>query len=269
MKILITGAATGIGYDATVALASNGHQIIAAVENDEQKAVLVPKLLNYKKSIQVIRLNILSEADLSAASKIKVDVLINNAGIGEAGPLATVPIAKVKQNFEVNVLGTLRLTQAILPNMIKNNSGRILIVSSVAGLIAAPYLAPYSITKFSLEAIGDSLRLELKPYNIKVVLIEPGTIATGFNERLLTSKNSWWKTSKLFFADDVRMKKIEMDFFSNQAKTDSVVRAIVSAVESPNPKTRYIRPWKSRVMVKLSRAIPDKLRDWYINQGLK
>ncbi|MGI9595570.1 MAG: SDR family NAD(P)-dependent oxidoreductase [Acidimicrobiales bacterium] len=177
--ILITGAGSGFGRGAAEKLAAQGHRVIGGILTGDEGEVLEAA------GAEPFRLDITDPADLDAAAELEVDVLLNNAGRGQLGPLATVPLDKVRQVFEVNVFGTLQITQAVLPAMQQRGSGRIIIVSSIAGVASGPLSGPYAMTKHALEAMTKSLRAEMEPYGIEVCKLNPGPYATGFNDRMV------------------------------------------------------------------------------------
>lgn len=180
--ILITGAGSGFGRGAAVELARRGHRVIGGTLTAEEAASLDAEGID---GLQGCKLDITDEADLAAAAEFEIDVLVNNAGRGQLGPLAHVPIEKVRQVFEVNVFGTLRITQAILRGMVERGRGRVIIVSSIAGVSSGPLSGPYAMTKHALEAMTMSLRAEMAPQGIEVCKLNPGPYATGFNDRMV------------------------------------------------------------------------------------
>ncbi len=135
--------------------------------------------------------------DVTRVSAWDIDVLINNAGVGQTGPMADVPIDRVRRLFEVNVFGTLVVTQHVLRSMITRGHGRIIIVSSIAGVLSAPTFGPYSMTKHALEAMGKAMRGELAPLGIDVTLLNPGPYHTGFNDRMAESMWEWFGDSSI------------------------------------------------------------------------
>lgn len=180
-SILITGAGTGFGRGAAIRLAEMGHRVIGATLTDEQAADLGAA----HERIDACKLDITDAGDLAAARELDVDVLLNNAGRGQLGPLADVPMDLVRQVFEVNVFGTLQITQAVIPQMKAKGSGRIIIVSSIAGLFSGPLTAPYAMTKHALEAMTRSLAAEMTEYGIEVCKLNPGPYSTGFNDAMV------------------------------------------------------------------------------------
>lgn len=190
--VLITGAGSGFGKGASIALAARGHQVIATTETDAQAGELRAEA----PELTVEKLDITSQ-DVARASAWDVDVLINNAGAGQTGPMADVPIDRVRRLFEVNVFGTLAITQAVLPKMVAKGAGRVIIVSSIAGVMSGPSFGPYSMTKHALEAMGKAMRAELAEQGIDVTLLNPGPYLTGFNDRMADSMWEWFGDGSL------------------------------------------------------------------------
>lgn len=180
-KVLITGAGSGFGKGAAVELARRGHDVIAGCETDQQ----VEALLAEHPELTAIKLDVTDEGDVAGAAGLGVDVLINNAGLGLVGPMASVPMADVRRTFEVNVFGMVALSQAVIPGMRQRGGGRIINVSSVAGILASPLGSPYSMTKHAVEAFTKSLRAELAPHGIDVTKVNPGPYGTGFNDTMV------------------------------------------------------------------------------------
>jgi NAD(P)-dependent dehydrogenase (short-subunit alcohol dehydrogenase family) len=190
--VMITGAGSGFGKGVSLALAERGHDVIATVETGEQADALRAEA----PQLTVETLDITTD-DVAKAAAWDLDVLINNAGAGQTGPLADVPIATVRRLFDVNVFGTLAVTQAVLPRLIEKGAGRIIIVSSIAGVMAGPAFGPYSMTKHALEAMGKTLRAELAGQGIDVTLLNPGPYDTGFNDRMADSMWDWFGEASL------------------------------------------------------------------------
>jgi len=185
--VMITGAGSGFGKGAALALAERGHAVIATTETEEQAAALRAEA----PLLTVEKLDITTD-DVAKAAEWDLDVLINNAGAGQTGPMADVPIARVRRLFDVNVFGTLAVTQAVLPRMVARGSGRIVIMSSISGVLSAPAFGPYSMTKHALEAMGKAMRGELAGQGIDVCLLNPGPYLTGFNDRMADSMWEWF-----------------------------------------------------------------------------
>ena len=178
--ILLTGASSGIGYDASVALARQGHKVYAAARRVELMEPL------RKEGVVPIRMDVTDEQSMQEGVKAvmeaegRIDVLVNNAGFGYFGAIETVAMEEARRQIEVNVFGLARLCQLVLPIMRKQGSGRIVNTSSIAGKMVLLYGGWYHVSKFSVEAFSDALRMEMRPFGIDVVLIEPGGIDTDW-----------------------------------------------------------------------------------------
>jgi short-subunit dehydrogenase len=261
--ILITGAGTGIGRDAVFALAARGHRVIAATFDEAQAADLraqcAARAGARAAGIEVIKLDITASADRESVRRREIDVLINNAGVGDSGSLAEVDVDRIRKVFEVNVFATIELTQVVLAGMIGRSRGTVLFVSSVAGRLPVPFLMPYSMSKFALSAAGAALRSEMDQLgrNIQISLIEPGAIHTGFNQAM-TDRKYEWMARQSYFRDQIdRLKASETKSFNflEARDTGSIVAKIVIAAEARRPKLRYVAPWLQGVGVRIARIL--------------
>jgi NAD(P)-dependent dehydrogenase (short-subunit alcohol dehydrogenase family) len=180
-KVLITGAGSGFGKGAAIELARRGHDVVAACETAEQVEALVAE----HPELTAVKLDVTDSADVAGAADLGIDVLINNAGLGIVGPMASIPLADVRRSFEVNLFGMVALSQAVIPGLRDRGWGRIINVSSVAGILASPLGSPYSMTKHAVEAFTKSLRAELAPHGIDVTKVNPGPYGTGFNDQMV------------------------------------------------------------------------------------
>ena len=255
--ILITGAGTGIGRDAAFALAARGHRVIATTFSVDQADALRAECRTRGQALEVFKLDITDAADRERVLELELDVLLNNAGIGESGSLAEVDVDRIRRVFEVNLFATLELTQLALRGMIARRRGSVLFVSSIAGRIPTPFLMPYSMTKFALSAAGAGLRAELDQLrcNVQVALIEPGAIHTGFNQAMTDKKYEWMGPDSYFSAQASQMKAKERKTFGflEARTTHSIVAQIVRAAEARRPHLRYVAPWIQGVMIRLAR----------------
>ncbi len=225
--VLITGAGTGFGRGAALALAARGHHVIATTETEEQAVALRAEA----PQLQVEKVDITTN-DVNKVKDWNVDVLINNAGFGQTGPLADVPEAIVRKVFDVNVFGTLRMTQATLPQMVKRGTGRVIIVSSIAGVLAGPAFGPYSMSKFALEAMGKTLRGELFGQGIDVCLLNPGPYLTGFNDRMADSMWDWFGDDSVSAGSTDLFKMMRTMVTEGQMDPQEVVDVMVELVEA-------------------------------------
>lgn len=257
--ILITGSGSGIGKDAAITLAQKGHTIIATTHKKNDADSLNDFAKKSNIPLKSFVLDITKPADREKILNYDVDVLINNAALGQSGSLAEIDIEKIKDTFEVNLFSTLSLTQLALKKMIKNDKGTVIFVSSVAGRIPTPFLGPYSMTKFALSCAGATLRDELHKISntIHIALIEPGAYATGFNQKMIASKFKWMDTNSYFYSLKDKLAHQEYSFFSyaEQKTTDSIVKKIIKAVEADKPKLRYTAPWWQGLYVSIRRML--------------
>ena len=226
-NVLITGAGSGFGKLTALALSERGHHVIATTESDAQASAL----REVTPGLEVHRLDITTR-DVERVYDWDVDVLINNAGVGETGPLADIPMQRLRHLFEVNVFGTLNITQAVLRAMVANSSGRVIIVSSIAGVLAAPGFGPYAMTKHALEAMGKSMRAELAPLGIDVTLVNPGPYLTGFNDRMAQSMWEWFNDQSLNGSESELFRAIGDFVTTDQRNPDEVAALLVELVEA-------------------------------------
>jgi len=235
--VMITGAGSGFGKGASLALAERGHTVIATTETDEQAAALRAEA----PQLRVEKLDITTD-DVAAAADWDLDVLINNAGAGQTGPMADVPIARVRRLFDVNVFGTLAVTQAVLPKMVARGSGRIIIMSSISGVLSAPAFGPYSMTKHALEAMGKAMRGELAGQGIDVCLLNPGPYLTGFNDRMADSMWEWFGDDAVN-AGSTPLFEMMRDFVKNDQRDPvEVVDAMVELTEAETTEEHNFVP---------------------------
>lgn len=243
--ILITGAGTGIGKDTTLRLASLGHKVIATTHTEEQAQTLKKEVSDL--TVEVLKLDISKPEDRQLVNNYDLDVLINNAGIGESGCLAEIDIDKVRYNFEVNVFCALELSQLALKKMFLKNTGTVIFISSLAGRIVMPFLGAYSMTKFALSSGAESMRNEIHRVrkNVHVCLIEPGGYHTGFNQKNVAKKYDWMGKDSIFNPIIGKIKQEEQQQFNFvEAKTTkTIVNKIVKAAEAKKPHLRYSAPW--------------------------
>ena len=203
--VLITGGAKRVGAAICRRLHGVGANLMIHYRSSAAEAQALQSELESHRpgSCALVRADLLDTAALprlvgeTVGRFGRLDVLINNAGAGQTGPLADVPIATVRRLFDVNVFGTLAVTQAVLPRLIEKGAGRIIIVSSIAGVMAGPAFGPYSMTKHALEAMGKTLRAELAGQGIDVTLLNPGPYDTGFNDRMADSMWDWFGEASL------------------------------------------------------------------------
>lgn len=249
-RILITGAGTGFGRDSALRLAEHGHHVTAAVQHEKQISDLKQLAKNRGVEMRIEKLDLLSGADRDAAFGWEIDELVNNAAIGEGGPIAEIPLDLVRKVFEVNVFSTLALTQGFVRQMVGRGSGRVIFVSSIAGLVSGAYLGPYSASKHALEGIAESLHRELAPHGVQVATLNPGPYGTGFNERMIESSRRWYDPA-INFTRPEDLAKLEQRF-EKQYDPEEIVQALVALVEGNSGKFRNVLPKQSEEFVRKS-----------------
>ena len=242
--VMITGAGSCFGRAAAIALAARGHRVIATTETDDH----VEELRAEAPELTVERVDITTD-DVSKVDAWDVDVLINNAGIGQTGPLADVPIDRVRSLFEVNVFGTLAVTQRVLKSMVPKGSGRIIIMSSISGVISAPTFGPYAMTKHALEAMGKAMRMELAPLGIDVTLLNPGPFQTGFNDRMADSMWEWFGDHSLNSSTTDVFRMIGQMVTGTQSDPAEVAQRMVELTEAETTEENNFVPPELRAQL--------------------
>src|ERR1700728_1300149 len=190
-KVLITGAGTGFGHGAAMRLAEKGFDVIASVQIWAQKEPMERAAKARGVKLQVEKLDVTNEGDRKKALRWNVEILVNNAGVLEGGSVVDVPAANMRDEFEVNVIGPLLLTEGIAKQMAKRGQGRIVWVSSREGLNVNPFTGIYAASKHAVEAIAETMSLELQEFGIEVSTINPGPFLTGFNDRGFQTWQGW------------------------------------------------------------------------------
>jgi len=260
--ILITGASSGIGYDAALILAGQGHKVYGAARRVELMDGL------HEKGVVPVRMDVTDEKSmLDGVQSIidaegRIDVLVNNAGYGYMGAIENVTITEAKRQIEVNVFGLARLTQLVLPYMREQKSGRIINTSSIAGKAVIPFGGWYNVSKYSVEALSDALRIEVKPFGIKVCLIEPGGIKTDWG--IIAADNLEVSSKDTAYEDaGLRMARLlKYGYTSNLLSNPiRVARAITRAVNAGCPKVRYRLGAGSGLIVILHAILPARWWD--------
>ena len=230
---LVTGASSGIGAAVATRLMGSGWRVLAGVRKKGDAPEGTDEvLLDVTKPKQI----------QAAAERIEeLDALVNNAGVALAMPLEHVPLDELRKQLEVNVVGQVAVTQALVPAL-RRSRGRIVFVGSIAGRSALPFLGPYAASKHALEAIADSLRIELKPWGIHVSIVEPGTIRTPIWAKGAEKADELQseETTKLYGKRIAALRKVAAERGANGAAPDEVAAVIEKALTSGRPKARYL-----------------------------
>lgn len=272
--VLITGASTGIGAACALGLARHGFRVFAGVRADADgdrlragagEGLLVPVLLDVTDLATIAAvMRLLADATQGAG----LAGLVNNAGIGVAGPLEFIPLDDLRRQLEVNVVGQVAVTQAALP-LLRAGRGRVINMSSIGGRLAQPFLGPYAASKFALEALTDSLRMELRPWGIEVIAIEPGAIRTPIWNKSLAAADDLLerlppRAHELYGAAMERMRVVARLADEKGSSPETVARAVEQALTARRPKTCYVVGLDARAVIAATRLLPDRLRDQII-----
>jgi NAD(P)-dependent dehydrogenase (short-subunit alcohol dehydrogenase family) len=265
--VLVTGASTGIGYATADVLARNGLVVFAGVRTEAD----LQRLQLLHDNVRPIYLDVQKANDIAGAmrtieaSNIALHGVVNNAGIAVAGPLECLPLEELHRQFEINVFGSIAVTQAALP-LLRRGKGRIVFMSSVSGQIAPPFLGPYAASKFAMEALADALRMELSPFGIPVSVIQPGNVKTPI-----------WKKGR----DDkdamlARMPAIAREHYGTafdaliavterEERTgidpEIVAQTVLKALTEARPRARYAVGTPPAWQRRMAALLPERIRD--------
>jgi NAD(P)-dependent dehydrogenase (short-subunit alcohol dehydrogenase family) len=273
--VVVTGASSGIGADVASLLAHEGFLAFAGVRSDADAA----RVATLHEFVRPLRLDVTDRASIDeaaqavAASGHVLRAVVGNAGIAVAGPLEFLPVDELRRQFEINVFGALAVTQAMLP-LLRRTRGRIVMISSVQGRLAAPFVGPYAASKHALEALSDSLRAELLPSGVDVAIIEPGAVKTPIWERSAKAGSALGDAMdpelRARYADEIAMMlRVSEKFAARGIAPERVADAIAHALTARKPRTRYVVGLDAKVRVTLGAIVPDRARDRLLRATLK
>lgn len=235
--ILITGAGTGFGKEIALRLAAQGHEVVAGVEIIAQVTALREAAAERGVELEVVKLDVTDAGDRAQFADRDVDVLVNNAGVSEGGSTLDIPAARLERQFDVNVLGPVLLTQLVGRRMVRRGSGKIVFMSSVAGLTTDPFTGAYSASKHAVEAFADALNQELAEFGIQVATINPGPFLTGFNDTMFETWKEW--------RDDPSTRVFDYEklaFPHEQFDPEPVFETTVAVVTGEDTAYRHVLP---------------------------
>ncbi len=273
--VLITGGTDGLGRAAAILLAERGYRVIAAGRSAAKRAELDALAKTTNLPLSTIELDVCNDRSVNEAMRKTleqcgaIDVLINNAGVGYMAVVEELKMDDFKQQFETNVYGVLRVTQAVLPHMRQRRSGRILMLSSVAGLVTPPTYGAYSSSKHALEGLSNALRLELYPFGIHVVLIEPGYIVTNFQQTAKELAQPYAEAAKASpYAKLYSGAWAGASQSRGKSKTtpEDCARVILRAMEAKNPHPRYGVTPLATVVKWAKRLTSDRFLDAFLRR---
>lgn len=272
-NVLITGASSGIGAATARALDRLGYRVFAGVRKPADGERL---RRDASGNLTPVQLDVTDTTSIQAAAAgLGVDSLaglINNAGIVVSGPLEFLPIDKLRQQFEINVIGQMAVTQAFLP-LLRKGGGRVINIGSVSGRVTAPFLGPYSASKCAFAALTTALRMELRTWNLPVVLIEPGSTATPIWEKSIDAAkrvlDAIPAAGRELYGPMLSKGLAAADkIASKAAPVEKVVKVIVKALTAKRPRTRYV-VGVSRALLGLLSVVPESLREKMLLAGIR
>jgi NAD(P)-dependent dehydrogenase (short-subunit alcohol dehydrogenase family) len=265
-SVLISGASRGIGRATALRLARAGWTVYATVRRDADGEELVAAAAGAE--IVPLQLDVTSDEQIAALDQAlpeRLDAIVNNAGIVVSGPLETLSADDLREQFEVNVVGAVALTNLVLPRL-RAASGRIVFVSSLSGIVSTPMTGAYNASKFAIEAIADAWRLELRPWGVRVVLVEPAMTDTDLwrnaPETLESEAAEMSAEHRDLYGDHVDGMRRTIPRIQKMAKpVDGVAAAIERALTASRPRARYPVGVDVRVQAALSGVTPDRVKD--------
>ena len=272
-SILITGCSSGIGYDAAHGLTARGWRVFATCRKETDCIRL------RHEGLESFVLDYADEASVSAAlaevlnaTGGTLDALFNNGAYALPGAAEDLPRAGLRELFETNVFGWHDLTRQVIPVMRAQGAGRIVNCSSVLGLVAAPWRSAYNASKFAIEGLTDTLRLEMRGTGIHIVLIEPGPVTSQIRQNAVVAFEKWIDWENSVRADEYRSTLIKR-LYEKRGKdrfelpASAVTLKLIHALESPKPKPRYFVTIPTVIMSSLKRILPTKALDWILAKG--
>ena len=271
---MVTGASTGIGAATCRHLAGLGLDVLAGVRRDED----AQRAESWSPRIRAVRLDVTDPGDVAAlvtevaAAPSRLRALVNNAGVAVVGPVEALTVDDWRQQLEVNVLGQVAVTRALLPSLIEAR-GRVVMISSIGGRVAGPLFGPYSASKFAIEALTDVLRQEVGPLGVGVVAIEPGAIATPIWERGRVAGDSRWATVEPAVRHRyARLVEAVRELADRGARDglppEAVAEVVARALRVRRPRTRYLVGRDAVAQAWLGRLLPDRTRDALVRRAM-
>jgi NAD(P)-dependent dehydrogenase (short-subunit alcohol dehydrogenase family) len=266
---LITGCSTGIGRATALRLDASGWSVYAGVRRQEDADSLAAA---GSERLTPLIIDVTDQGSIAAAaerveaeSAAGLGALVNNAGVAYTGPLEFVPLDELRNQLEVNVTGHVAITQALIPAL-RRARGRIVNITSIGGIVATPFFGPYNASKYALEAISDCLRVELRPWGIETIAIEPGSISTeiwssGLEQFDRTEERMPAEAQTLYGKAIKGLRRAARETGERGIPADHAAAVIEKALVVSRPRARYLIGRDARVMATLSRVLPDRLWD--------
>jgi NAD(P)-dependent dehydrogenase (short-subunit alcohol dehydrogenase family) len=275
---VVTGSSSGIGRASALALAREGFRVFAGVRRPEDGEALLAAAAGGE--LEPLDLDV-GDGDsiATAAERVReatggrLDGLVNNAGVVVPGPVEGVDLDELRRQLEINVVARVAVTQALLP-MIRAARGRIVFMSSIGGRMSLPHLSPYSASKHAIEAIGDSLRQEMRGLGVQVAIIEPGSVATPFWDKgqaaAPKARAAMGPELERLYSDDLDAAQAGAERTAARGiPPERVADAVVDALTAARPKTRYLVGTDAKIQAQLRKVLPDRVLDRLIARELR
>jgi NAD(P)-dependent dehydrogenase (short-subunit alcohol dehydrogenase family) len=265
--VLVTGASTGIGRATALLLDANGYRVFAGVRKEADARELAKA---GSDRLTPITLDVTDADQIESAKAEVVEALgeqelvglVNNAGVGGGGPIEFMPLDELRDTLEVNLIGQVGVTQAFIP-LIRRAKGTIVFIASIGGRVASPFMSPYNTSKFAIEALGESLRHELRPWQIDVAVVEPGSIDTQIwskgNEQVRERLGELPEDARRLYGRQLtRFSEVLNETASRGIPPEKVAEVVHKAIASENPKHRYLVGTDARIGARLKGTLPDR-----------
>jgi NAD(P)-dependent dehydrogenase (short-subunit alcohol dehydrogenase family) len=271
---VVTGSSSGIGLAASLALAKNGYLTYATIRNLAKQDSIQSIAEKERLPVRTVQLDVTDENSVKntiqsiISESGRIDLLVNNAGYGLTGAFEDIEIDEIKALYETNVFGVIRVTQAVLPIMRKQGSGRIINISSGAGRIGFPGSSAYVSSKFALEGLSESMAFEVEQFGIKTVLVEPGFVRTNFAENIAIAKKAQEPRSP--YSQMMQMMSSNRDrMFENASDADLIAAVVVEAATAKEPNLRYLAGKDVQQMVAAKKSMSDEEFQNMIRQSVR
>lgn len=273
---IVTGSSSGIGLATSLALARNGYLTYATMRNLAKRDSIQSTAEKQHLSIRTVQLDVTDENSVKNAIQSilsesgRIDLLVNNAGYGLTGALEDIRIDEIRALYETNLFGVIRVTQAVLPTMRKQGSGRIINISSGAGRIGYPGGSAYVSSKFALEGLSESMAYEIEQFGIRTVLVEPGFVRTNFGENIVIAKKAQDPNSPYSqMMMQMKSSSYRRRMIENASDADLVASVVVEAATAKEPNLRYLAGEDVQQMVAAKKNLSDEEFQKMIRQGVR
>jgi NAD(P)-dependent dehydrogenase (short-subunit alcohol dehydrogenase family) len=270
---IVTGSSGGIGLATSLALARKGYLTYATMRNLAKRDSIQSVADKQHLPVRVVQLDVTDENSIKKAIQSilseagRIDLLVNNAGYALTGAFEDIGIDEIEAQYETNVFGVIRVTQAVLPIMRKQGSGRIINISSGAGRIGYPGGSAYVSSKFALEGLSESMAYEIEQFGIKTVLVEPGFVRTNFGENIVIARKTQ-NTNSPYSQMMQMMSSIRDKMLKNASDADLVAEVVVEAATAKEPNLRYLAGKDIQQMVAAKRSMSDEEFQKMMKQGV-